>query len=39
MWALMRQIDQLDLGYRFAMAHFTPHHEETVLYAWVPMDQ
>jgi FkbM family methyltransferase len=39
MWALMRQIDQLDLGYRFAMAHFTPHHEETVLYAWVPADQ
>jgi FkbM family methyltransferase len=36
MWALMRQIDQLELGYRFAMAHFTPHHEETVLYAWVP---
>ncbi len=35
-WALMRQIDQLDLGYRFALAHFTPHHEETVLYAWVP---
>ena len=39
MWALMRQIDQLDLGYRFAMAHFTPHHEETVLYAWVPTDR
>jgi FkbM family methyltransferase len=36
MWALMRQIDALDLGYRFALAHFTPHHEETVLYAWVP---
>ena len=36
MWALMRQIDQLELGYQFAMAHFTPHHEETVLYAWVP---
>lgn len=36
MWALMRQIDELELGYRFAMAHFTPHHEETVLYAWVP---
>lgn len=36
MWALIRQIDQLDLGYHFAMAHFTPHHEETVLYAWVP---
>jgi FkbM family methyltransferase len=35
MWALMRQIDQLELGYRFAMAHFTPHHEETILYAWV----
>jgi FkbM family methyltransferase len=39
MWALMRQIDQLDLGYEFAMAHFTPHHEETVLYAWVPTDR
>jgi FkbM family methyltransferase len=39
MWALMRQIDRLDLGYRFAMAHFTPHHEETVLYAWVPADR
>lgn len=36
MWALMRQLDELELGYRFAMAHFTPHHEETVLYAWVP---
>jgi FkbM family methyltransferase len=36
MWALMRQIDQLELGYEFAMDHFTPHHEETVLYAWVP---
>lgn len=35
MWALMRQIDELDLGYRFGMAHFTPHHEETILYAWV----
>jgi hypothetical protein len=31
----MRQIDQLELGYEFAMDHFTPHHEETVLYAWV----
>jgi FkbM family methyltransferase len=39
MWALMRQIDRLQLGYRFAMAHFTPHHEETVLYAWVPEDR
>ncbi|HEY5188889.1 MAG TPA: FkbM family methyltransferase [Solirubrobacteraceae bacterium] len=39
MWALMRQIDQIDLGYQFAMAHFTPHHEETVLYAWVPEDR
>ena len=35
MWALMRQVDRLELGYRFAMAHFTPHHEETILYAWV----
>lgn len=39
MWALMRQIDQLELGYRFAMAHFTPHHEETILYAWVEEDR
>lgn len=39
MWALMRQIDALDLGYRFALAHFTPHHEETVLYAWVPVQR
>jgi FkbM family methyltransferase len=39
MWVLMRQIDQLELGYEFAMAHFTPHHEETVLYAWVPTDR
>jgi FkbM family methyltransferase len=33
-WALTRQIDDLDAGYRFAFAHFTPHHEETVLFAW-----
>ena len=39
MWALMRQIDQLELGYRFAMSHFTPHHEETILYAWVEEDR
>jgi FkbM family methyltransferase len=39
MWALMRQLDQFELGYRFAMSHFTPHHEETVLYAWVEEDQ
>ena len=39
MWALMRQLDRLELGYRFAMAHFTPHHEETVLYAWVEEEQ
>jgi FkbM family methyltransferase len=39
MWTLMRQIDQLELGYRFGMAHFTPHHEETILYAWVEEPQ
>jgi FkbM family methyltransferase len=39
MWALMRQIDRLELGYRFAMSHFTPHHEETILYAWAEEDR
>ena len=36
LWQLARSLDGLDLGYRFALGHFTAHEEETVLYAWVP---
>jgi FkbM family methyltransferase len=39
MWKLAKQLDVLDLGYQFAMAHYTPHNEETVLYAWVEEDR
>ena len=38
-WALARIIDSLDLGYTFALGHFTVHAEETVLFAWVPEGQ
>lgn len=27
-------LDGLELGYRFALGHFTMHAEETILYAW-----
>ncbi len=30
-------INELDLGYKFYLAHFTIHAEETVLYAEIPV--
>jgi FkbM family methyltransferase len=32
-WTIPKYIDQLGLGYRFSLRHFTIHHEETVLFA------
>lgn len=32
-WTIPQYIDQLGLGYRFSLRHFTIHHEETVLFA------
>lgn len=32
-WTIPQYLDQLDLGYRFWMRHFTIHQEETVLFA------
>ena len=29
-----RWLDALELGYRFALGHFTMHGEETILFAW-----
>ena len=36
-WELAKIVDSLGLGYRFALGHFTNHAEETVLFAWVPV--
>ena len=35
LWQLPQSLAELDLGYRFALGHFTMHAEETVLYGWV----
>ncbi len=31
-------LDELALGYRFSLGHFTVHHEETVLFAWCDVE-
>lgn len=33
-----RYLDELGVGYRFSLGHFTVHAEETVLFAWVGDD-
>lgn len=35
-YRLARWIDSLEIGYRFALRHFTIHAEETMIFAWVP---
>ncbi len=35
LWELARLVDGLDLGYRFALGHFTLHTAETILFGWV----
>ena len=32
-WTIPKYIDQLGMGYRFYLRHFTIHREETVLFA------
>jgi FkbM family methyltransferase len=34
LWGIPQLLDAENLGYRFALGHFTMHDEETVLYAW-----
>ncbi len=35
LWQLPWFVSELDLGYQFALGHFTMHAEETVVYGWV----
>lgn len=35
LWEIAHLIDGLDLGYRFALGHFTLHTAETILFGWV----